>query len=95
MVKFIVYWVLVYTIPTSCPISTPAPDKFGRVPEVTIVTTQACFEDKIEKHSREFKTRDSAFAFYTELVKESKIEIIPFDMPVIRDIRLDSVRTKK
>lgn len=71
MIKYIVTWVLLKTIPTACPDANKT-DKFGR--EVNSYVSCAVFhaEIKKEKLKKEFYSKDSATAFYNELIIEAR-----------------------
>jgi hypothetical protein len=70
MIKYIVTWVLLKTIPTSCPDANKT-DKFGRVSNTYGTCAVFHAEIKGEKLRKEFYSKDSATAFYNELLIEA------------------------
>ena len=61
--KYIVYWILSWTVQVECP---PQVDEFGRVytnPYNRISIGEFCTENRTKKSSKEFDTFESAAAF--------------------------------
>lgn len=69
MIKYIVTWVLLKSIPTACPDANKA-DKFGRVQSYGTCAVYHA-EIKKEKLKKEFYSKDSAYLFYNELLIEA------------------------
>lgn len=104
MVKYIVYWVIVSTVP--CTPKQPKPDEFGVVSSSNIVLSALCVETVKEPKSKEFISRDSAFAFYERATFRAKSQVIKVftpgyipnyftrnQPPDITDVRIDSLIT--
>ena len=74
MIKYIVTWLLLKTIPIACPDSQIA-DKSGRVQLSNVSCAVYHFRIEKEKLRKEFYSKDSATAFYNELLVESRKSI--------------------
>jgi len=71
MIKYVVYWILTYTVQTVCP-QQYKQDDFGRVGSSNYTTTQLCWRTEKENHSKVFHNSDSAYSFYKKALAESK-----------------------
>lgn len=71
MIKYIVTWVLLKTVPTACPDANKA-DKFGIASSHYVSCAVFHAEIKKERLKKEFTNKDSATAFYNELMIEAK-----------------------
>jgi len=91
--KYIIYWILSYSVQTGCPQSAPLPDEFGRVHVSNVTTTQLCWETKTSDHSKSFTSKDSAYSFYRKAFYESKKKDM-FGNSEVQNVRIDSVKLK-
>lgn len=82
MIKYIVYWSLIYTIQIPCP-DAGKTDEFGRRLPVIICSV---YHTKTEKdpHYKEFTERKSAFEFYNKAKRETGIEDVKIDSLIIK-----------
>lgn len=90
--KYIVFWIIINVVPMPCPDANKI-DEFGR--ESSGFSTCAVYHFKIERKSKtkEFFSRDSAFAFYNRAKKLETKSFIAFDGN-LEDVKIDSVKIK-
>jgi len=92
MITWLVTWMVLSTVFSTCPQAPPYEDAFGRVYQSDTVLTVSCFETVRKPMRREFTDRDSAERFVAELRKhadEHFSSFTPFpDQHKLVDIKL-------
>jgi hypothetical protein len=91
---YIITWIVMSWHETGCPVDPPVVDKFGRVSEQPVVYTVMCGQTDSTFHKQRFDSRDSAYAFYKDALRESAIDpdFSPPSNGAIRNVKIDSVK---
>jgi len=75
-VKYLVIWFWLNSVMVPCPQPEMVADEYGRIPKMTSMTLQSCFETYRVRQERVFATEDEALRFIR--IGEEKDDVVDF-----------------